>query len=317
MGSVPVGRSNERQSPKVGNWHASDAWRYSPESSGETYELVSTPPVGLTRGLHPTEETMNNGRIHALSDAEASALQKCRLIVEAFRTIDHKIPASYIAAFLAVALQPGKGPTAYAQVLDTIQPIASRMLLEIGPKARHKSTPLGLVDKDVSAHSLRDHEYFLTPRGRKLMADLIGILNDASLIKSAPTDASLQVAEYSVNQPVAAREKPAKSFTAAPELIGICPQSPDVEQRVAFEYQRFKDIPVPTERASRSSKYDWDVLGLNESFFVPRAKPDTFNTLTSTRNKRERLRSGDEAKKFVARKFVLDGVEGVMVWRVA
>lgn len=115
-------------------------------------------------------------RVHKLSEAEAKALIKARRLVEAFRKVDHKIPASYIAAYLAVALEPSKGPTHYAKVLGTIQPIASRMLLEIGPKARHKDEPLGLVDKDVSPHSLRDHEYFLTLRGKALMQEIIEIM---------------------------------------------------------------------------------------------------------------------------------------------
>jgi hypothetical protein len=119
---------------------------------------------------------MYNNRTHKLSEAETKALQKCQKIIKAFRRVDHKIPASYMAAFLAVALDPAKGPTHYAQALETIQPIASRLLLEIGPKARHKEEPLGLVDKDVSAHSLRDHEYFLTHKGKNLMAELISIV---------------------------------------------------------------------------------------------------------------------------------------------
>lgn len=119
---------------------------------------------------------MTNTRAHKLSEAEAQALVKCRRIVEAFRKVDHKMPASYIAAFLAVALEPSKGPTHYAKSLGTIQPIASRLLLEIGPKARHKDEPLGLVDKDVSAHSLRDHEYFLTHKGKQLMGELTAIM---------------------------------------------------------------------------------------------------------------------------------------------
>lgn len=119
---------------------------------------------------------MANTRAHKLTEAEMKALAKCRRIIEVFRKVDHKIPASYIAAFLAVAMEPSKGPTHYANVLGTIQPIASRMLLEIGPKARHKDEPLGLVDKDVSAHSLRDHEYFLTFKGKALMQEIIGIL---------------------------------------------------------------------------------------------------------------------------------------------
>ena len=119
-------------------------------------------------------------RAHKLNDSDAAALLKGQRIIEVFRKADHKIPASYIAAFLAVALQPSKGPTHYAQVLGTIQPVASRLLLEIGTKARHKDESLGLVDREVSAHSLRDQEYFLTGKGLAMMHELISIIQGRS-----------------------------------------------------------------------------------------------------------------------------------------
>lgn len=82
------------------------------------------------------------------------------------------------------------------------------------------------------------------------------------------------------------------------------------------EFKTFKNIPVPEGRGSRESKYPWDSLGKGESFFVPDAKPETFNTATSTRNKREKANNGDKAKRFISRKFVHEGTTGVMVWRV-
>jgi hypothetical protein len=85
----------------------------------------------------------------------------------------------------------------------------------------------------------------------------------------------------------------------------------------AGEFNKYANIPLPEQRASRESKYGWDDLAVGESFFVPKAKPDTFNTLTSTRNKREITKHGDKAKKFVARKYTLDDIVGVMVWRVS
>lgn len=118
----------------------------------------------------------NFTKVHKLSDDDAKALGKVRAIINVFREADHKIPASYIAAFLAVALEPGKGPTHYAQQLGTVQPIMSRLLLEIGQKSRHRDEPLGLVDREVSAHSLRDQEYFLTHKGKAMMNDLLEII---------------------------------------------------------------------------------------------------------------------------------------------
>lgn len=118
----------------------------------------------------------NFSKVHKLSDDDAKALAKVNAIINVFREADHKIPASYIAAFLAVALEPGKGPTHYAKSLNTVQPIASRLLLEIGQKSRHKDEPLGLVDREVSPHSLREQEYFLTHKGKAMMNNLLEII---------------------------------------------------------------------------------------------------------------------------------------------
>lgn len=117
-----------------------------------------------------------SGKVQKLSDADAAAMRKVQRIIEAFQRIDHKIPSTYIAAFIAVALDPGKGPTQYAKALNSTQPLVSRFLLEIGQKSRYRDEPLGLVDRDVSPHSLREQEYFLTPRGRALVQEIVDIL---------------------------------------------------------------------------------------------------------------------------------------------
>lgn len=80
-------------------------------------------------------------------------------------------------------------------------------------------------------------------------------------------------------------------------------------------YAMLKGVPIPEGKATRESKYPWDTTPVGEAFFVPAAKIDTFNTLTSTRNKNEIKKNGEHAKSFIARKFVHDGVAGVAVWR--
>jgi hypothetical protein len=71
-------------------------------------------------------------RLHTLTDNQRKALRRVRRIVELFRNIEPRIPSSYMDAFLSVALKPGGGPTDYARDLGTSQPLASRVLLEIG-----------------------------------------------------------------------------------------------------------------------------------------------------------------------------------------
>lgn len=83
------------------------------------------------------------------------------------------MPSSYIAAFLAVAIKPGFGPSQYAKDLGTIQPIASRLLLEIGPKAREREGPgMGLVTRKTSPEDGREVEYTLTSEGARLAREI-------------------------------------------------------------------------------------------------------------------------------------------------
>ena len=86
------------------------------------------------------------------------------------------MPSSYMSAFLAVAMNPGAGPTDLARVMGTIQPIASRVLQEIGQRARHGDEPLQLVDQRISPHSGRNREYFLTTKGELLKRRILEIM---------------------------------------------------------------------------------------------------------------------------------------------
>lgn len=76
-------------------------------------------------------------------------------------------------------------------------------------------------------------------------------------------------------------------------------------------------IPIPTGRSGgqRASKYKWDELSVGESFFVPKAKSSTFNTLCSTRNKKNKEQEGEKGKQYIGRTYEHEGVKGVMVWR--
>lgn len=115
-------------------------------------------------------------RIHEPSEVELKALRRAKRMIELFRTLEPRMPSSYIDAFLTVALKPGLGPTEYARELHTLQPIASRILMEIGNYARERENALGLVDRQLSSTSAAKHEYFLTPDGRRLMAQVVDIM---------------------------------------------------------------------------------------------------------------------------------------------
>lgn len=104
----------------------------------------------------PSDETL--GHLRTLYEA-----------LNAFRTVDPSIPSSYVAAFLAVAMDPGNGTVHYSKTLGMLQPVASRVLLEIGQKTRTGQPGLGLVAAEYDLHDLRLKRYYLTQKGHVLL----------------------------------------------------------------------------------------------------------------------------------------------------
>lgn len=95
-------------------------------------------------------------------------LSRLQHIIAEFRKLMPGLPAGYIDAFLAVALKPGLGPTDYAKVLGTAQPIMSRVLMEIGEQARGREEPLHLVVSRRHPENRRQICYYLTAKGYAL-----------------------------------------------------------------------------------------------------------------------------------------------------
>lgn len=103
------------------------------------------------------------------------ALGRIRIVVEEFRRLYPAMPSAYLDAFLAVALSPGLGPTDYARMTGTTQPVMSRLLLEIGEQSREREEPLHLVVSRRHPGNRRQICYFLTSKGYAL-ALRIGLL---------------------------------------------------------------------------------------------------------------------------------------------
>lgn len=95
-------------------------------------------------------------------------LGRLRDAVGTFRGLEPNLPAAYIDAYLAVALKPGLGPSDYAVMLGTIQPTASRLLMEIGDNPRNRADRLNLVEHRPHPESRRQIQYHLTPKGYAL-----------------------------------------------------------------------------------------------------------------------------------------------------
>jgi DNA-binding MarR family transcriptional regulator len=107
-----------------------------------------------------------------LPEEDVRKLEKLLRAVEVFRELETSLPLSYVAAFLNVAISPDKGVSEYARDLGVAQPVASRVLLEIGKKARYGGEGLGLIDQDFAPNDLRTKHAYLTPKGVKLVRKL-------------------------------------------------------------------------------------------------------------------------------------------------
>jgi hypothetical protein len=115
-------------------------------------------------------------RFKGPSDVQASMLSKAEAFMDVFSDVDRAMPSSYIRMFLRVAREPGKGITEYANDLDIYQAVGSRILLEIGPKARSGGEGLGLVEAVSHPSDMRTKRYYLTRQGHKIVAKLMNAM---------------------------------------------------------------------------------------------------------------------------------------------
>ena len=100
-------------------------------------------------------------------------------LLDVFRAVDPAMPIGYAAAFLAVATKPGQGVTYYAETLGMIRPVASRVILEIGQKTRGGAigSGFGLVDSVHNDMDMRNVDYFLTAKGKRLLTKILDLMN--------------------------------------------------------------------------------------------------------------------------------------------
>ncbi|HEY8614175.1 MAG TPA: hypothetical protein VIL69_23180 [Roseomonas sp.] len=118
---------------------------------------------------------MSDGNYPPPPDDEARKLGRGIAFIEAFRSVEPSMSANYAVAFMAVALRPGLGVTAYAKQLGLTRPGASRVLGEIGQRTRaiKGGAGLGLVDSVPNAEDRRNVEFFLTPKGKRLLGQVL------------------------------------------------------------------------------------------------------------------------------------------------
>lgn len=71
-----------------------------------------------------------------------------------------------------------------------------------------------------------------------------------------------------------------------------------------------KGHPMPEFKSGAQNKYPWAQMEVGDSFFVPGSTAQKMRSAASHQAKRH------PPKRYICRKEVVDGVQGVRVWRV-
>lgn len=104
---------------------------------------------------------------------EREALSKLMGSLSVFKILKETMPLQYVLTFLAVATDEGKSVREYAQVLGVNATTMSRHLLDIGPRNRQMTEGYNLVAYRANPFELRKHEYYITPKGKTLIRQIL------------------------------------------------------------------------------------------------------------------------------------------------
>jgi DNA-binding MarR family transcriptional regulator len=116
----------------------------------------------LTKSINNTKRT----------DEQLAVIRQLRASLDPFFRIRVMIPARFIQAFLVVAEKEGESVTYYAKQADIPVTTMSRNLIDMSVLDRHYDDGPGLVDSKDNPTNRREKQYFLTPKGRALLASI-------------------------------------------------------------------------------------------------------------------------------------------------
>lgn len=111
-----------------------------------------------------------------MDEKEKSRLRRLYKCVETMRGVDAILPMQTFAAFLVVALDDGQSITAIGDKIGLSQSAASRNLSSLGDWDWRKKVGLKLVEYRQDRMNLSVKTCHLTPKGQKLVATLVEIL---------------------------------------------------------------------------------------------------------------------------------------------
>lgn len=109
----------------------------------------------------------------SFNDDELREIRSFHTALGVFRQVRRDMPLQYVLTLLLVATDEGKTVTEYARMTGTSASVMSRHLLDIGERNRHMEDGFGLVMYKANPTNLREHQYYLTPKGRATIQQAI------------------------------------------------------------------------------------------------------------------------------------------------
>jgi len=101
-------------------------------------------------------------------------LQRCLLLIEAFRAIRRTMPLQHAYAFLLVASEEGHSVSEYAKRAGTTQAVMTRILFALS--ARKRESGYGLVQQVIDPQDGRRTQTFLTAKGKALVHEIVRLV---------------------------------------------------------------------------------------------------------------------------------------------
>ena len=107
------------------------------------------------------------------NEDQTRALRSVMTWMEAFKEVRPTMPLQHAYTFLLVALEEGLGVNEYAERANVAQTVMTRHLLDIGMQTRSREPGLGLVMQKTNPLDMRQHQAFLTPKGKALLHKIV------------------------------------------------------------------------------------------------------------------------------------------------
>jgi DNA-binding MarR family transcriptional regulator len=113
------------------------------------------------------------GREVELDDDDKRVLSGLVDTLQQFADMRANIPLHQVIMLLRLAMEEGKSQKHYSVKWDLPPSTVSRAMLDLGKRTRKGEEGLGLVQEQHAPHSLKEHEVYLSPKGRGLITKII------------------------------------------------------------------------------------------------------------------------------------------------